>query len=73
MNLPIHVMHDPRELDTTKIDWHSKGHSSATMIKEGVYPPSATREDVENAVRGTFGGRFEHFGGGRFKYIAYTD
>lgn len=63
----------PRELDPTKIDWRNKPHTSATMIKEGVYPPTATREDVEKLVRGTFGGRFENFGDGRFKYIAYTD
>jgi len=28
---------------------------------------------VESVVKGTFGGRFEQFGGGKFKYIAYTD
>ncbi|VVD29199.1 hypothetical protein [Paraburkholderia dioscoreae] len=62
-----------RALDSTKIDWRNKSHTSASTIKEGVYPATATREDVEKAVRGTFGGRFEHFGDGRFKYIAYTD
>lgn len=43
------------------------------MIKEGVYPEHLTRQEVEKEVKGTFGGRFEHFGNGKFKYIAYTD
>lgn len=63
----------PRKLDVSRIDWFSKPHTNSSMIKEGVYPPSATKADVEAAVVGTFGGRFEQFGGGRFKYIAYTD
>jgi hypothetical protein len=63
----------PRELDKSRIDWHSKSHTNSSMIKEGVYPESATRAEVEHAVKGTFGGRFEHFGNGKFKYIAYTD
>jgi hypothetical protein len=63
----------PRPLDPTKLDWHSKPHSNASMIKEGVYPPSMTRAEVEEKVRGTFGGRFDYFGDGRFKYVAYTD
>lgn len=67
----------PRPLDPTKIDWHSKGHTNASMIKKGVYPPSGDeatdRAAVEKLVRGTFGGRFRSFGGGRFEYVAYTD
>lgn len=63
----------PRPLDPTKLDWHNRAHSSASMIKEGVYPPHMTRAEVEEKVRGTFGGRFECFSGGKFKYIAYTD
>lgn len=63
----------PRPLDPTKIDWHSKPHSNASMIKEGVYPEGTTRAQVEEKIVGTFGGRFEHFGDGKFKYIAYTD
>lgn len=62
-----------RVLDNTKIDWISTTHSGCTMIREGVYPPGATRKDVEKLVRGTFGGRFRHFGDGRFEYVAYTD
>lgn len=67
----------PRPLDPTKIDWHSKSHTHASMIKEGVYPQSgdddADRKAVLEKVRGTFGGRFNHFGNGRFEYVAYTD
>ncbi|QTP32787.1 hypothetical protein B7759_01365 [Burkholderia glumae] len=63
----------PRTLDPTKIDWHSLPHSSASMIKEGVYPEGTTRAQVEEKVVGTFGGYFERFGDGKFKYIAYTD
>ncbi len=63
----------PRPLDPTRIDWRDKPHSSCSMIKEGVYPEGTTREEVRKVVNGTFGGRFEHFGGGRFKFIAYTD
>jgi hypothetical protein len=62
-----------RPLDRSKIDWHSKVHTNASMIKEGTYPDGTTREQVEKEVVGTFGGRFEHFGKGKFKYIAYTD
>ncbi len=63
----------PRPLDSTKIDWHSKGHTHFTMVKEGVYPEGTTENEVRNVVDGTFGGRFEYFGGGKFRFIAYTD
>ena len=66
-----------RPLDPTKIDYHSRSHSNSSMIKEGVYPQSgdeaADRKAVRDQVDGTFGGKFAHFGGGRFKFIAYTD
>lgn len=69
-----------RELDPSKLDYHcgadmgSDGYASTcSMVKEGVYPETMTREEVEREVRGTFGGRFAYFGGGNFKYIAYTD
>lgn len=63
----------PRPLDNTKIDYRVKMHTAATQICEGVYPDGTTSKEVEKVVRGTFGGRFEHFGNGRFKYVAYTD
>jgi len=62
-----------RQLDTSKIDWHDKPHSGCSMVKEGVYPEGTTREQVEAKVKGTFGGRFEQFGAGKFRYVAYTD
>lgn len=64
---------EPRPLDPTKLDWHSKAHSNSSMVKEGVYPEGMAREEVEKKVLGTFGGRFEYFRDGKFKYIAYTD
>lgn len=63
----------PRPLDATKIDWRNASHSNSSMIKEGVYPEGTTIGEVEKLVKGTFGGRFIQFGGGKFKYIAYTD
>ena len=63
----------PRKLDSTKIDYRTKMHTHFTQICEGVYPEGATREDVLEKVRGTFGGRFAQFGKGRFKYVAYTN
>lgn len=69
-----------RPLDPSKLDYYSGAHvgsdglaSTCSMVKEGVYPEHMTRADVEKVVRGTFGGHFASFGGGRFKYIAYTD
>ena len=63
----------PRNLDPTKVDWRSLPHSSCSMIKEGVYPLSTPKAEVYELVKGTFGGRFAHFGDGKFKFIAYTD
>lgn len=72
---PCIVMREerPRPLDSTKIDWRSKMHSGCSMIKEGVYPEGTTAAEVRKVVDGTFGGHFESFGNGRFKFIAYTD
>ncbi len=63
----------PKPLDNTKIDYRIKTHTAATMILEGVYPEGTTKEEVRIVVDGTFGGRFEHFGNGKFRFIAYTD
>ena len=60
-------------LDNTKVSWRDKSHSSCSMVKEGVYPLGMTAEEVRKHVDGTFGGRFESFGGGQFRFIAYTD
>lgn len=69
----------PRPLDSSRIDWHSSSHTNSSMVKDGVFPFGTTKAEVENKVRGTFGGRFERFyegsevRHGSFKYIAYTD
>jgi len=64
-------------LDNTKVSWRDRPHTNFSMIKEGVYPQSgdavADRAMVRKEVDGTFGGRFEYFGDGKFKFIAYTD
>ena len=65
--------HKPRPLDNTRVDYRNKMHSNSSMIKEGVYPAGMTAEEVRKVVNGTFGGRFEQFGDGKFKFIAYTD
>ncbi|WP_019567327.1 hypothetical protein [Agrobacterium sp. 10MFCol1.1] len=62
-----------RVLDPSKIDYTISMHSNSSQKVEGVYPAGTTREDVIARVQGTFGGRFERFGGGKFTYIAYTD
>lgn len=61
------------DLDKSRIDWLSSSHTHFSMKKTGVYPENITKEEVEEKVRGTFGGRFEFFGNGKFSYIAYTD
>lgn len=63
----------PRPFDNTKVDYRSRGHTNSSMIKEGVYPLHMDIREVEKEVTGTFGGRFESFKDGKFKYIAYTD
>lgn len=62
-----------RVLDPTKIDYRIEGHTSASQKVIGVYPEGTSSAEVEKKVKGTFGGRFEQFGGGHFTYIAYTD
>lgn len=63
----------PRPLDNSKIDYRVKMHTGFSQICEGVYPEGTTIAEVEKKVRGSFGGRFEYFRDGKFKYIAYTD
>lgn len=60
-------------LDNNKVSWRDKPHSSCSMVKEGVYPAGMTQAEVRKEVDGTFGGHFEQFGGGKFRFIAYTD
>lgn len=61
------------DLDRTKIDWVHESHTHFSMKKIGVYPEGTTRQEVEEKVKGTFGGRFERFDKGEFVYVAYTD
>lgn len=61
------------DLDKSKIDWITKPHTHFSMIIEGVCPIGTEAKDVREKVNGTFGGRFEYFANGRFKFIAYTD
>jgi hypothetical protein len=63
----------PRELDPTKIDYRIREHTHFSQICDGVYPEGTTSKEVEDRVKGTFGGRFLSFGGGKFQYVAYTD
>ena len=70
---PNPVVYTPRKLDNTKIDFRSKMHTNSSMIKEGVYPEGTSQDEVRQKVKGSFGGRFEYFGNGMFKFIAYTD
>lgn len=63
----------PRPLDPRKIDYHIKVHTNSSQICEGVYPEGTQQSEVLALVKGTFGGRFEYFKDGKFKYIAYTD
>lgn len=65
--------HWSESLDASKIDFHSRTHTHFSMVKEGVYPPGTSQSQVEAVVRGTFGGRFDYFRDGKFRYIAYTD
>lgn len=63
----------PQPLDNTKVSYRCEGHTNSSMIKKGVYPEHMSMEDVRKEVDGTFGGRFEYFKDGKFKFIAYTD
>jgi hypothetical protein len=63
----------PRPLDNSKIDYRILVHSNSSQKCVGVYPEGTTQEEVRKRVDGTFGGRFEQFGGGTFTFIAYTD
>lgn len=56
-----------------KVTWRSKSHSSCSMLKIGEYSKGMTQAEVEKEIVGTFGGKFQSFGGGKFVYVAYTD
>lgn len=71
---PMIAKWERRPLDPRKIDYHliSTG-SGCTQIAEGVYPEGTTSEEVRAVVDGTFGGRFDSFGNGKFRFTRYTD
>jgi hypothetical protein len=57
----------------------STAHTHFSMVKEGTFE-NATQKELQAALNGSFGGRFEYFmetfpGSkcGTFKFIAYTD
>jgi hypothetical protein len=60
-------------VDATKLHYRSEPHSSCSMSKVGTYPDGMTIQQVRKEVNGTFGGRFDSFGDGKFRFIAYTD
>ena len=74
IHLPMGFVERKRRiLDPTKIDYRIEGHTSSSQLCIRVYPEGTSREEVEARVKGTFGGRFNQFGNGRFEYVAYTD
>lgn len=62
-----------KQSNDSGIKYEIKEHTNASQICEGTYPEGMTQAEVEKIVEGSWGGRFVHFGGGKFKYIAYTD
>jgi len=68
-----------KPLDATKISYRIRAHTHFSQKCVGVYPeadydtPAAAQAAVLKKVKGTFGGRFDKFGGGKFTYVAYTD
>lgn len=56
---PLYIIAEPRPgLGVYPIEW-GDGSNATTRVRD--------------KVNGTFGGRFENFGAGRFAFIAYTD
>lgn len=70
-----HVLAEMRQMlsEDNPIRKRTYPHSSSSMRLIGVYSEGVTQKQVADYCYGTFGGRFEHFGGGTFEYIAYTD
>lgn len=69
---------EPTPMKPGEWGFRIKGHSSCSQIIEGCCPFDCTREILlqklaSEGLGGTFGGRVEQIGGGRFRYIAYTD
>lgn len=61
-------------IEPDRLRMKSKSHTHFSMVKFGVFPKGTqTRESLIERVKGTFGGRWGHFGEFSFEYIAYTD
>lgn len=57
-----------------KLEMRIESHTHFSQKVIGVFPPGTeTRESLYDQVKGTFGGRWTHFGKYNFEYIAYTD
>lgn len=67
------MSHIEKKALLVQVTWKTMPHSNSSMLCEGTYPEGLDKQDLIPLVEGTFGGRFEHFGNGTFRYIAYTD
>lgn len=57
-----------------KLEIRTEPHTHFTQKVFGVFPQGTeTKATLLPKITGTFGGRFTHFGGYSFEYIAYTD
>lgn len=63
-----------REYFGGKIKAKLTGSSNASMYFEGTCDPDVTKADiVAHLGEGSFGHRFQSFGGGKFVYVKQTD
>lgn len=61
-------------LTREQLDYTISNDTLSSQKVVGIYDPeTVTKEEVEQAVKGSFGGRFLKFEDGIFEYIAYTD
>lgn len=66
---------EPQPLDRTKLDYRIEHHTYSSMKLKGCFPKGMPWKDIEEKVRGTFGGRLTKWDeeNCEFEYIAYTD
>ena len=61
-------------LTREQLDYTISNNTLNSQKVVGTYDPkTVTKEEVEQEVKGSFGGRFLKFEDGIFEYIAYTD
>ena len=61
-------------LTRDQLDYTISNDTLSSQKVVGTYDPeTVSKADVEQAVKGSFGGRFLKFENGIFEYIAYTD